>query len=165
LPVGSATFFLALALALALAFRWPPAVVVVVVVVVCGWVEGFCFSVGWLGAGLGAVLEDDELDVELDGEVEVELDGKVEVELEVELDGEVEVELEVEDDEDDELEPELLELDPVPLALEDDRLVVLDELELSGTQFSVSEAIMPVTGGSARLEIGVPGATPGTAKL
>jgi hypothetical protein len=164
LPVGSATFFLALALALALAFRWPPAVVVV-----CGWVEGFCFSVGWLGAGLGAVLEDDEveveLDVELDGEVEVELDGEVEVELEVELDGEVEVELEVEDDEDDELEPELLELDPVPLALEDDRLVVLDELELSGTQFSVSEAIMPVTGGSARLEIGVPGATPGTAKL
>ncbi|GAC1580838.1 MAG: hypothetical protein NVS3B18_14460 [Candidatus Dormibacteria bacterium] len=138
LPVGSVTFGVALALAFALALRCP---LPWGVVVVCGRVEGFCFLVGRLGAGPGLVLEDDEVVVELEVELELELE-----------------------DEDDELEPELLELDPVPLGPEDDEVVVLDELELAGTQVSVSEAIPPVTG-RLRLEIGVPGATSGTVKV
>jgi hypothetical protein len=71
-------------------------------------------------------------------------------------DDEVEVELEVELEDDDELE----------LELEDDELVVvLEELLLSGTQFSVSDEITPATGGRLRLVTGVPGATLGTVKV
>lgn len=135
LPVGSATF-------LALALRWSAGCVGVgEVVVVCRWLEGFCFLVGRLGAGLGRVLEDDE----------------VEVELEVELEDEDE-ELELG------LEPELLELDPEPLGVLLALVVVLAELVLSGTQLSVSETV-PGTCGTLRFWTGVPGGTLGNTNV
>ena len=91
--------------------------------------------VGLLGFGVVELLDDDD----------------PEVELEVVLD-------------DDELELELPELDED----EDEFDVVVVELDvdvLVGTQFSVSDATTPETGGRLRLEIGVPGATLGTVKV
>ena len=56
-------------------------------------------------------------------------------------------------------------LDPLWLVLVLDEVVVALLELLSGTQFSVSLAITPVTGGRFRLAIGVPGATLGTVKV
>lgn len=139
LPVGSATFFLALAL------RWP-AGCVGEGVVVCRWLEGFCFLVGWLGAGLGRVLEDGEVEVEL--EVELEDEDEDEDELELEL----------------ELEPEWLEVNPEPPGVVLELAVVLDELVLSRTQLSVSETI-PGTCGRLRFWTGVPAGTLGNTNV